>query len=456
MSSMRTPNSPGEVDAGLDGEAHPGHQRLLLALDHVRRLVGGGADAVAGAVDELLAVAGVRDHLARPPGRSPGRRRRAARPRRRPAARGARSRAPRGCCAEGSPDAHGAAGVRAVAVHEATEVEHDRVADLDGPVTGLVVGVGAVRARADDREVDLLVAELAQQPRQVGGDVGLLPAGEPHPQDLLVRRVRGRARRLQPGELVGVLDRAEHRQALRHRAGTTFRAPHCCNPSRCIAHARVRDRHDRAVRRSSARAARERVLAVEPVHERRGSAAPAAASASGRSRVGTSSVGSSVGSQDEHGQPFGDRRGLVAGEPDQVGPGRDQQRRRGPRGRRRPRPAHPRRVVLVRERCDRAAGSRSWSSGPRRQSVSRRSSLGTRDGQARRPRSAACASAPRPQPPASRRVPLAARCRAITNGHQDAEEAEDRHHPRGRGQAGGQRVARRGARRSTGCRSRVP
>ena len=48
-------------------------------------------------------------------------------------------------------DAHGAAGVRAVAVHQAAEVEDDRVAVLDGPVAGLVVRVGAVRARSRPR-----------------------------------------------------------------------------------------------------------------------------------------------------------------------------------------------------------------------------------------------------------------------------------------------------------------
>src|SRR5690348_5278829 len=54
----------GQVDARLDGEAHARDQRLLLAGDHVRRLVGGHADAVAGAVDEVLAVTGLADHLA--------------------------------------------------------------------------------------------------------------------------------------------------------------------------------------------------------------------------------------------------------------------------------------------------------------------------------------------------------------------------------------------------------
>ena len=57
----------GQVDAGLDREAHARHQRLLLALDHVRRLVGGDADAVAGPVDELLAVPGLGDQPARGP-----------------------------------------------------------------------------------------------------------------------------------------------------------------------------------------------------------------------------------------------------------------------------------------------------------------------------------------------------------------------------------------------------
>src|SRR5512134_901271 len=55
----------GQVDAGLDGEAHAGHQRTLLTLHHVRRLVCGQPDAVPGAVDEVLAVARVGDHLAR-------------------------------------------------------------------------------------------------------------------------------------------------------------------------------------------------------------------------------------------------------------------------------------------------------------------------------------------------------------------------------------------------------
>ena len=121
-----------------------------LALDDVRRLVGGQADPVADAVDEVLAVPGVGDHLAgdavdvlacdarahrlergllRAPGRS-----------RDLALLGGRF-----------ADVDRARRVRAVAVLEAAEVEHDHVAVLDRAVAGLVVRVGAVGARSPRR-----------------------------------------------------------------------------------------------------------------------------------------------------------------------------------------------------------------------------------------------------------------------------------------------------------------
>ena len=62
MSSMRTPKRFGEIDAGFDREAHAGLDEVRLAIDHVRRLVGGDADAVSGPVDEVLSVAGFGDH----------------------------------------------------------------------------------------------------------------------------------------------------------------------------------------------------------------------------------------------------------------------------------------------------------------------------------------------------------------------------------------------------------
>src|SRR5690606_40974426 len=45
---------PGQVDAGLDGEGEAGLQRLSVAGDDVRVLVAFDADAVAGAVDEVV------------------------------------------------------------------------------------------------------------------------------------------------------------------------------------------------------------------------------------------------------------------------------------------------------------------------------------------------------------------------------------------------------------------
>src|SRR4051794_10420032 len=58
------PEAAGQVDAGLDREAHAGLDAIGLALDHVRRLVGPESGAMPDAVDEVLAVAGVGDHLA--------------------------------------------------------------------------------------------------------------------------------------------------------------------------------------------------------------------------------------------------------------------------------------------------------------------------------------------------------------------------------------------------------
>src|SRR5690606_141456 len=52
---------PGQVDPRLDGEAHPGLDRRLGALDHVGRLVRRQADAVTRAVHEVLAEPGVVD-----------------------------------------------------------------------------------------------------------------------------------------------------------------------------------------------------------------------------------------------------------------------------------------------------------------------------------------------------------------------------------------------------------
>jgi hypothetical protein len=59
-------------------------------------------------------------------------------------------------------DVHRPRRVRSVAVLESTEVENHHVAVLDHPVTNLVVGIGPVGSRANDREVHLRVAEFTQ------------------------------------------------------------------------------------------------------------------------------------------------------------------------------------------------------------------------------------------------------------------------------------------------------
>ena len=56
-----------------------------------------------------------------------------------------------------------------------------------------------------------------EQVRQVCGDLGLLASGEAHVQELLEACVRGCAGGGEPFELIGVLDRAQHRQRRAHR-----------------------------------------------------------------------------------------------------------------------------------------------------------------------------------------------------------------------------------------------
>src|SRR3954468_3125252 len=83
--------------------------------------------------------------------------------------------------------AYRAGGVGAIPEHEATEVEHHRIAGLDDPVTRLVVRIGAVRTGSDDGEADLLVPEPPQELGEIGGDVGLPAACETALHDLAVR-----------------------------------------------------------------------------------------------------------------------------------------------------------------------------------------------------------------------------------------------------------------------------
>src|SRR6056297_3882682 len=61
------PEPARQVDAGFDRERHTGRDRGGVARHDVGILVDVDADAVAGAVDEVLPVAGVGDHLAGSP-----------------------------------------------------------------------------------------------------------------------------------------------------------------------------------------------------------------------------------------------------------------------------------------------------------------------------------------------------------------------------------------------------
>ena len=102
---------------------------------------------------------------------------------------------------------HRARRVRAVTVHDPAEVEDDHVALLDHARSELVVRVGAVRPRADEGELDLRVAVCLQGVGEVRRDLGLLPAGEAHLEDVVQRGVCSLSGGRESLELVRILDR---------------------------------------------------------------------------------------------------------------------------------------------------------------------------------------------------------------------------------------------------------
>ncbi len=104
-----------------------------------------------------------------------------------------------------------------VAVLDAAEVQHDHVAFLDHTLAELVMGVGAVRARADDGEVDLRMSVLTEEAGEISGDLALGATGEADLPDLLEARIGRGTRGGESFELVRVLDGAQHRQCARHR-----------------------------------------------------------------------------------------------------------------------------------------------------------------------------------------------------------------------------------------------
>ena len=212
---------------------------------------------------------------------------------------------------------HRPGGVGPVAVHEATEVEDHCVPVLDDPLPRLVVRVGAVRAGAHHGEVDLLVAEPAQQAGEVGGDLGLAAAGKRHTDDLGVGGVSGCPRGFQPRQLAAVLNRTHHGEAVGQ--GPVCRAWQLALEAQQVqGPGGVRD----AVRPSRAQQGGGHLVgvrAIGPVHQCH------RLHALGRLHVGTFEHGDEesgrlVGSEHKHRQPLSDRGRAVPGQPHQVRP----------------------------------------------------------------------------------------------------------------------------------------
>ena len=345
--------SPAQVDPRLDRKAHPGRQRAGLPLDHVRRLVAHQPDPVAGAVDEPVAVAGVGDQPPRGAIDLLARRPRAhcLEPRR----VGARDHVVDLALLGGRlADVDGAGDVGGVAALDAAEVEHDHVALLDLSTRDLVVGVGAVRPGPHQRELDLGVAVLAQQVGEVGSDVELAAAREPDPQEVSEDGIQRGGAGGEQLELVGVLDRPQHRQRGGHRhvagAGQLLLETEHVHRPRGVGY-RVT-----AVGRQQLRRRLVGILAVAPfAHDQR-------AGAWGRLGVGPLDHGNdhrrlAAGLDREQRDPLGDRDRRVAGEVLQVRTGRHQHAGQAGPGRRVGGTRHPPGVVLGAERSGRSHGA---------------------------------------------------------------------------------------------------
>ena len=151
VSSTRTPPWVGQVHTRLDGDDDAGGERSIGGGRHPRGLVDLEAHAVAGAVQEGVAPAGVVDDVAA------GRVDRRRRPRPAPTAStpacwaAVTTSSMRAWVGDGLAHHDGAGHVRAVAVDQRAEVEHHEVALDDAPGRRAVVGLGPVRPGGHDR-----------------------------------------------------------------------------------------------------------------------------------------------------------------------------------------------------------------------------------------------------------------------------------------------------------------
>ena len=224
----------GHVDARLDGHDLAGGQRRVRALRQPRALVDLGADAVAEAVAEVLAVAGGGDDLARD-GVDLA-----------PAGAGAH-RGQRGLLSAEHQLVDlavarvelagrvGARAVRGVAVELGAPVDRDQRAGRDRDVARDGVRQRAVLAGGDDRrERRGLGAGLAHRDLEVERDVALGAADQAAAQDLGQRGVGELRRGADLVELAGVLDRAqlldERRRRRRARRPRPGARPACRGP----------------------------------------------------------------------------------------------------------------------------------------------------------------------------------------------------------------------------------
>ncbi len=333
MSSMRTPKRPAQVGAGLDRERHPRLQHRAAARHQVRRLVRVEPDAVAEAVREQLAVAGVGEH----------------------GAGGGVDRA-----GGGAGDGGGAAGVvrrvdrrvdvvvaarrlahhhhprdvGRVAVAQAADVDHDRVAAADHRSPTAWCGIAPLPAEPTITSWMCVVAALDQEPLEIVADLALGAPCEAQAGELAEHGVDGGAGAAQRVLLGRVLHRPQRLE--QHAGGHELarRSPPAAaarSAPRCWSETATRAR--RGAAQQLARRARS-----ASVPSAQGATSQAASA--GASKPGVTITGSPCERQDRERQPGRDRR-VQPRQPAVVGGRADDDGVEAGRGHPLPQPADP-------------------------------------------------------------------------------------------------------------------
>ena len=126
----------------------------------------------------------------------------------------------------GSPPGHPQrpGDVRAVALPNAADVEHDRVARLDRPIARLVVRRGRVRAGRDDGERRRVVTLVDKPLANLAADVCLRPPDQPTRGDAQHHPICGVGGGTEPLDLVRRLRHPQGRESPRWRARSRGRA----------------------------------------------------------------------------------------------------------------------------------------------------------------------------------------------------------------------------------------